>query len=147
MRYAPKNCHDHWEIRDEDADCVAGIIMRKFAVYNDNNVQIAVVSSIDEAVETLARHDNKHSRRWLRVTTKLYAKQTRYGYLRLELDQAGWWSASRNDCPLCDDGSHELARFASLVEAKRVADAHLREGYASYVIVDDYLSWSTNTVE
>jgi hypothetical protein len=146
MSYARKDCLDHWEIRDEDASCVAGIVMRKFAVYNDKNVKIALVHSIDEAIQTLARHDKKHPPKWMRIKPALYAKLTRYGCLRLELDQTGTWLASRDDCPLCEDENNERARFPSLVEAKRVADAHLRDGYASSMSHDDDLSWSANAI-
>jgi hypothetical protein len=145
--YARKNCRDHWEIRDQEADYVAGIVMPKFAVYNDKREKIALVNSIDEAIQAIARCDEKHPPKWMRIKPALYAKLTRYGCLRLELDQAGRWLAFRDDCPLCEDGNQEQARFPSLAEAKRVANAHLRDGFASSMSHDDDLSWSTNAIQ
>jgi hypothetical protein len=147
MSYVLIDRHTYWEIRDEDAECVAGIVMSRFEVYNDKRKKIAIVASIDDAVPTLARHDKKNHPKWTRLTPALYAKLTRYGCLRLELDHTGRWWASRDDCPLCDNENRERARFSSLVEAKRAANAHMRDGYPSSIMVDDYLSWSADGVQ
>lgn len=112
----------------------------KYCVRDDEGDEIAVVSSINEAIPVLQDLYEKHPRQWQRCSGTFYSKTTQCGWLDVEQGQSGLWVAYRNGAsPLLRDGKPAL--FASAEEARRAADAHLRDGFLDAKMIQDGLSW------
>jgi hypothetical protein len=65
-------------------------------------------------------------------------QNTEYAALRLEWKQEGWL-AFRDNCVLMRNGQRAI--FSSSEEARRVADAHYREGYPNSDFIFDGFAW------
>jgi hypothetical protein len=107
---------------------------------DDDEMTIAIVKSIGEAIPALLDHYEKHPPRWQGDGATGYWKSTQFGVLRVEQDQLGQWLAYRNDgYHLLRDGKPAL--FPTAEEAQGAADAHLRDGLLDAKVNNDGLSW------
>ena len=112
----------------------------KYSVQNDQDDEIAVVNSVDDAIPALLHYYEKHPPRWEADGKTAYCKSTQFGDLRVEQDHLGRWLASRNDgYHLLRDGTPAL--FPTAEVAKRTADAHLADNCPNSVPVSDGFSW------
>lgn len=117
--------------------------VRHDQIVDDEWDDVAIVNSIDEAIPALLTYYEKHPR-WEHLKATEYTKLTPFGLLLVEQNQFGSWSAYRyyTDCyrPLLRDGKPAI--FATVEEAQRAADAHLRDDYPNAEATGDGLSWS-----
>ena len=117
----------------------------KYCVRDDDGDEIAVVSSINEAIPVLQNSYEKNPRQWQRCSATLYAKTSRCGWLEVEQDQSGHWVANRNGAsPLLRNGNPGL--FDTAKEARCAAEAHLRDGFPDAKANQDGLSWLPDEV-
>jgi hypothetical protein len=98
---------DDFTIVHVESNCYIGYADRrgtKYRVQNDYGDDIAIVSSIDKAIPALLAYYEKHPARWVRDSATEYTRLSQFGFLQVEQDRSGHWSAYRNDCPLLRDG-------------------------------------------
>jgi hypothetical protein len=150
MNYVLLKNYDHYAIVNDDADFIVGRAYPTngregpFRVVADltpddcDNDQVAVVSSIEEAVPALAAYYEKNPPPWESKTAARYEKWTQFALLRVEHDR-GNWLAYRDDHPMLRNGT--LAKFTTSEEARRAADAHLLDMYPNAEPIYDGLSW------
>jgi hypothetical protein len=134
---------DDFTIVHVESNCYIGYADRrgtKYRVQNDYGDDIAIVSSIDKAIPALLAYYEKHPARWVRDSATEYTRLSQFGFLQVEQDRSGHWSAYRNDCPLLRDGKPAI--FRAVEEAQQAADAHLRDGLPESEMHADGLSWA-----
>ena len=123
--------------------CGANYRVRHDQLDDDECDEVAVVNSIDDAIPALLIHYEKHLPKWDRESGTRYSKTTPFGLLMIEKNQAGKWLVYRYYTdwyhPLLRDG--EPAIFATAEEARRAADARVRDDYPNCE-TDDGLSWA-----
>jgi hypothetical protein len=105
----------------------------------DQQRDIAVVKSLDDAIPAFLNYYETHPVPWERERPALYCRDTMFACLRVEQDQQDHWRAYRDDYPLLQD--RKPARFATSVDAKRAADIHELDLYPNAEVIDDGLSW------
>jgi hypothetical protein len=121
----------------------------KYRVQNDGSDddecgEVAVVNSIDDAIPALLTYYEKHPPKWDRESATVFTKLSQFGLVQVELGQSGW-SAYRYH----DDYYHSLLRdgkpaiFATAEDARRAADARVRDNYPNSE-TDDGLSWAVD---
>ncbi len=142
MKYVFQRSRDSVRILNLDAKSILGHVSLSAGEYRVRDVEgnnIAGVHSIDDAIPVLWAHYEKNAR-WQRETAKRYFKFTQFGLLEVERDQSGSWLAYRNcHYPLLRDG--EPAIFATLEEAQRAADAHVRDILPDFQAKKDGFEW------
>jgi len=145
--------HTIWhDATNEPAGCVTPLKRGTgFSLHSSlTNSRIATIGALDEAIAKLAAYCEAHPPRWRRkrvtryyipygnITLSAYVKWTFYGYLSVEREEPGRWTATRYTDPLVDyDGE---AIFATSDEAMRAADRHMYDGFNSEPINDGF-SW------
>jgi hypothetical protein len=123
-------------------------------VVSDDEVDVAVVKSLNEAIPAFVAYFVSHPPRWeptdqkgwvitgpvaQRDNAPRYTKSTDFALMRVEREQSARWVASRDDYPLLRDG--KPATFATREEAQHVADLHEREGYPHSEPINDGYTW------
>jgi hypothetical protein len=122
---------------------------------NDDEVEVAVVKSLNDAIPAFAAYYASHPPQWEptdlagwvitppaahRGTATRYSKLTDFGGLDVMQEQPGQWVAYRNsEFPLLRDGKPAI--FATREKAQRAADTHVREGYPNSDRIDDGYEW------
>jgi hypothetical protein len=101
--------------------------------------EVFIVKSLDDAIPAFIDYYEKNPVRWERESATLYWKHTISVSLRVERDQQGHWLAYRDDYPLLRDGNP--ARFATVADAQRAADAHALDMFPNAKLIDDGYSW------
>jgi hypothetical protein len=142
--------YDHYAIVNDDADCIVGRVfplngqqgpyrVRADVGHLDRETNEAgVVKSLDDAIPAFLAYYKKYPLQWDRVNNQ-YWKSTLFVHLLVKQDQQGEWLAYRENYPLLRDG--KPARFATSVDAQRVADAHVLDLYPNAKTIDDGFSW------
>ena len=89
-------------------DCYVACVALHDARWHIENVEceeIAVVTSLDDAIPALVVYYEKTPPQWKRESATRYRNLTQFGLLRVEQDQPGQWLAYRNDnYPLLRNG-------------------------------------------
>ena len=112
----------------------------KYCVETDQGDKVAVVKSIGEVIPALLDHREKHPAQWQGDEATGYSKLAHFGDVRVERDQSGSWTASRNDgFALLRDG--KPAEFDTARDARRAAETHLRDGYPDSSPIADGFTW------
>jgi hypothetical protein len=142
--------YDHYAIVNDDADCIVGRVFPlngrqgPYRVTADvghldrETNEAGVVKSLDDAIPAFLAYYEKYPLQWDRVHDQ-YWKSTLFVNLLVKQDQQGEWLAYRENYPLLQDG--KPARFATWVDAQRVADAHELDLYPNAKAIDDGFSW------
>lgn len=137
--------NDTWEILNADTGYIAGWVFQLhskglFQVCNDSHDEIAIIFALEEGIPALTVYYKKNPTRWQRgygigrfpwgheIRYTKYEKWTQYGILCVEQEERGRWRPYRDNCPLMHHD--EVAVFSRSTEARRAADAHLRDGYS-----------------
>jgi hypothetical protein len=143
--------HDHYAIVNDDADFIVGRVfplnggLSPFRVIadigplTDQTCEAGIVQSLDEAIPAFLAYYEKYPVRWERLDINEHWKNTLNVFLRVKRDQQGDWLAYRDNYPLLRAG--KPARFATWVDAQRVADAHELDLYPNAKAIDDGFSW------
>jgi hypothetical protein len=134
---------DGFVIVHVESNCHIGYADRrgtKYRVQNDYGDDIAIVSSIDKAIPALLDYYEEHPPRWERDGATEYSKLSQFGFLQVEQDQTGHWSAYRNDHLLLRDGKPAI--FTTCEEVQHAADNHLHDGLPESEVHADGLSWA-----
>jgi hypothetical protein len=143
MRYRLHPVRRYFDIVVEESNTVVGHlspIHPGFSVKNDQFEEIAVVTSIDEALAAFAAHVSTHPPHWERTGATEYKKDTDYGdTLLVQQNSAGGWTAYRDDCELSDNNGP--VSFPTARQAQHAADLHQHDGYPNSVCPGDSLSW------
>jgi hypothetical protein len=160
MRYLlQKYSDDEYVIINDVSDYQAGFVRPltsgsgPYRVQNDEPEDIAIINSIDEAIPALAAHYEQNPPKWMRESDGIcwseetpkrtlrgaLAKDTQFGWLRVDQIKPGQWLAYRDDHELLADG--KAATFSTCEKAQRVADAHLYDGYPDSETIADGYSW------
>jgi hypothetical protein len=133
----------------ENCNCTIGYVSKRGNRYQvarsywHDEVDIATVNSLDEAIRVFTAHYERHPPTWERVNEARYTKDTHFGGLDVKRDEQGSWVASRGiDCALLRDG--KPARFATRQEAQRLADLHEDEDFANSVRINDGYRWEVD---
>jgi hypothetical protein len=139
----------YFVIAHENCNCAVGHVYRdgnRYRVtrsYVEGDINIATVTSPDEAIPVFAAHYHRHPPEWTRVNDAYYAKDTHFGGLDVRRNEQGAWVGSRGvDCLLLRDG--KPATFATRQEAQRMADIHADDSYANSVPINDGYSWQVD---
>jgi hypothetical protein len=122
---------------------------------NCDDVEVAVVRSLDEAIPAFVAYYESHPPRWEptdqagwvitgpeahRGTATQYSKLTDFGGLDVMQEQPGQWVAYRNsEFPLLRDGKPAI--FVTREAARCAADMHVCEGYPNSDRIDDGYTW------
>jgi hypothetical protein len=133
---------NHFAITNDNSDCHVGYVSLRggsYEIRDDDSEVITVVRSLDDAIPTLVAYIEKNPPQWDREGVTRYTKDTEYALLRVELEQPEQWLAFRDDHVLMRRG--QSAIFSSSEEARRVADAHYREGYPNSEFIYDGFAW------
>ena len=133
---------NHFVITNDNSDCHVGYVSLRggsYEITDDHSEVITVVRSLDEAIPALVAHIEKNPPQWECKSVTRYTKNTEYAVLRVELEQPEQWLAFRDNCVLMRNG--QSAIFTSSEEARRVADAHHREGYPNSEFIFDGFAW------
>jgi hypothetical protein len=142
--------HDHYAIRNDDADFIAGRVYPLGAGQGPYKVTssigpsyqrnaVSVVKSLDDAIPAFIAHYEKNPVPWERENSALYWRHTMFAVLRVEQDRQGNWLAYRDDYPMLEDT--KPARFATCAEAQRAADKHELDLFPNAKAIGDGLSW------
>jgi hypothetical protein len=145
--------YDHYAIRNDDADYIAGRAYPRGAEQGPYEVisaigpsyqrnDIGVVKSLSEVIPTFIDHYKKNPVPWERETPALYWRYTMFVILRVEQDQHGKWLAYRDEYPMLQDA--KTARFATCAEAQRAADKHELDLFPNAKVIEDGFSWLPN---
>lgn len=130
---------DHFDIVNDASDChVGSVALRgaKYHVENVEDVEIAVVKTVDDAISAFAAYYEANPPRWEYESETRYAKLTQFGPLKVEQDRSGQWMAYRNyDYPLLRNG--QTAIFATVEEAQQAADTHAADGFPNSETIYD----------
>src|SRR5262245_59561380 len=142
MRYRVYPEGERFRIFNEDANLLFGSICPRpggqdvrYSVENDHGDEVALVASIDEAIEAWAAYVPP----WERISSTEYERRTDYGDLRVQQIQPGRWVAYRDGCELGDENGPTI--FSTLQRAQSTGYLHVRDLYPSSSCVDDGLSW------
>jgi len=120
---------DEIHIHNVQTSCLVGRIQIKvpedYQILAADGDTIGVVNNLANALDVVMTYCERHSR-WRRDSLTDYFKSTLFGLVQLKQDETGSWYA-------CRDGDQQLMRgddaatFATLEEAKRAADLHVRD--------------------
>jgi hypothetical protein len=111
---------------------------KHFRILAADGDTIATTDTLNEAVDALTTYYEKPSR-WRSDTPMEYFKCTLFGIIDVKQGEDGYWYVYRDsDHYLMRDG--EAAAFASLEEAQRAADLHVRDPRTDHASSDG-LSW------
>jgi hypothetical protein len=136
---------DYFDILAEETSIVVGTVYLTDPGYRivreaePERKEVAIVSSIDQALPVFAAHVSTHPRQWARTGLMEYKKDTDYGEtLRVQQNSVGDWRTFREDCELGDNNGP--VTFPTALQAQRAADLHRHDGSNS-VCPGDNLSW------
>jgi hypothetical protein len=132
---------DDFAIVNEPRDFHAGSIRPEYKVRDCHGDQIAVVSSMDEAVVALAAHLSANPPQWEDGGRGSYMKvASEYSdELRVKQNRDGSWTAYRNDYELVD--ANGAVTFPTPCQAQRAAELHANDGHPTAVGTRDGLFW------
>jgi hypothetical protein len=133
---------NHFAITNDNSDCHVGYVAlrgRSYEIRDDDSAVITVVRSLEEAIPALVAYVENNPPQWEREDVTRYTKNTEYAVLRVELERPKQWLAFRDDCVLMQNG--QSAIFLTSEEARRVADAHYRDGYPNSEFIFDGFAW------
>lgn len=145
MKYFIEQRGDNWfAIVGYHSDCCVGYVTLRdgrYHVENDDNDEIAVVKTLDDAIPAIAAYYEAIP--WVYESETRYTKSTPFGPLHVEQDQSGWVAYRHYEYPLLRNGYS--ASFATLEEAQQAADAHAPDGYPSSETIFDGFAFLANT--
>ena len=148
---------DRFAIVNYHSDCNVGYVALRDARYHVRNTEaddVAIVDAIDECIPAFAAYYEANPPRWKPEGDDVpyssvadapgrrgarYIKETQFGPLWVDEIKPGQWLAYRNDHELLIDG--KIATFAAREDAQAAADAHLRDGYPNFEVIDDGFLW------
>ena len=111
---------------------------KHFRILAADGHTIGTTDCLTEAVNTLTTYYETPSR-WRSHEPMQHFKCTPFGFIEVKQDEDGYWYVYRNsDHYLIRDG--EAATFATLEEAQRAADLHVRDPLTD-LASSDGLSW------
>jgi len=137
---------DQYGVRiiNPDAEFILGDVKRRGKKYNVRNGEgetVAAVKSVADAIPVLLRHYEYYPPKWERDTATQFTKMTPFAFLEIVQGAFGMWYVHRNTRhTLLRDG--KPAMFATVQDAQRVADAHLRDGLPNSDTPVDGFVWS-----
>lgn len=130
-------------VLDLEAKVILGRIdlpSEQYPVRSAEGKTVGVVNSINDAIDVLLDHYERHPPQWERDSETKFGKLTPFGLVEVEQDQFGSWVAYRNEYFRLTRGGKPVL-FATADEAQRAADAHLRDELGK--VSNDGFEWVT----